>query len=176
MRKHTITVRVALMGGFFVGFGALAQEGPTVTPSPTQPAGPSTDVAQPIPAGTPLGTYSSPTPAPSPQATPAPAITPPPGRSVEEPSAVTSSNTFEWSERGAPVFTLDKAVITALHQNPDLLRALQEIERTKGVIIQVRAQALPRVTASADLSWTDPRLNRSGISTTTTGTPAPTPV
>ena len=71
-----------------------------------------------------------------------------------------SSSTFEWSEKGAPVFTLDKAVITALHQNPDVLNALQEIERTKGVIIQIRAQALPRITAAGRLDWTQSSLNR----------------
>ncbi|MDB6148026.1 MAG: hypothetical protein JWO45_1690 [Spartobacteria bacterium] len=78
------------------------------------------------------------------------------------------------SKKGARTFTLDKAVLTALQQNPDVLRAIQEIERAKGVIIQVRAQALPQINASADLSWTDPHLNNNGsIGVGTTPTPIP---
>ena len=41
--------------------------------------------------------------------------------------------------------TLDNAVSIALRQNPDLLRSLKEIERTRGQVIEVRAQALPQV-------------------------------
>src|SRR5438270_3111599 len=44
-----------------------------------------------------------------------------------------------------PTFTLDQAILTALQRNPVLLNAEQEIKRTKGVIIQVRAQVLPKV-------------------------------
>ena len=94
-------------------------------------------------------------------------------------SSQTSTTRTEYTSQrnGARTFTLDKAVLTALQQNPDVLRAKQEIERSKGVIIQVRAQALPRIEASAELSWTDPNLNRSGFTSTTTpgGTPVPTP-
>jgi outer membrane protein TolC len=93
---------------------------------------------------------------PLPDVTPAPSVTP-----YGPSTAVTASSSFEWSEKGAPVFNLDEAVLTALRQNPDLLRALQEIERTKGVIIQVRAEALPRVDAGARLDWTQASLNRS---------------
>ena len=63
-------------------------------------------------------------------------------------------------------FTLDRAVLTALKQNPDILRAIQEIERSKGVMIQIRAQALPQVNATGNGSWTDPKLG-SGSSFTT---------
>lgn len=42
---------------------------------------------------------------------------------------------------GVPTFTLDQAIQTALRQNPTLLNAIQEIERTKGVMIEIRAQA-----------------------------------
>jgi outer membrane protein len=38
---------------------------------------------------------------------------------------------------------LDRAISLALKQNPDLLRAIKEIERTRGQVIEVRAQALP---------------------------------
>ncbi len=61
-------------------------------------------------------------------------------------------------------FTLDRAVLTALKQNPDILRAIQEIERSKGVIIQIRAAALPQVTATGNGSWTDPTLGSGGDS------------
>src|SRR6201993_852816 len=72
-----------------------------------------------------------------------------------------------------PTFTLDQAILTALQQNPTLLNAEQEIKRTKGVIIQVRAQALPQVTARANFEWIDPNLSGArvfGSSTTTGGT------
>ena len=42
--------------------------------------------------------------------------------------------------------TLDQAVKIALRQNPELLKQLQEIERTRGQIIEVRAEALPHLT------------------------------
>src|ERR1051325_303465 len=57
-----------------------------------------------------------------------------------------------------PTFTLDQAILTSLQRNPTLLNAEQEIKRTKGVIIQVRAQALPQVNANANFQWTDPNL------------------
>ena len=41
--------------------------------------------------------------------------------------------------------TLDAAVKIAVRQNPDLLKQLQEIERTRGQIIEVRAEALPHL-------------------------------
>src|SRR4029453_15958709 len=61
-----------------------------------------------------------------------------------------------------PTFTLDQAVLTALQRNPTLLIAEQEIKRTKGVIIQVRAQALPQINATGSFQWTDPKLGTSG--------------
>src|ERR1700745_1271617 len=61
-----------------------------------------------------------------------------------------------------PTFTLDQAVLTALQRNPTLLNAEQEITRTKGVIIQVRAQVLPNIGSSAEFQWTDPKLGTSG--------------
>src|SRR5437588_11309008 len=65
-----------------------------------------------------------------------------------------------------PTFTLGQAILTALQQNPTLLNAEQEIKRTKGVIIQVRAQALPQITAQGTFDWTDPNLvNARKIST-----------
>src|SRR5207302_5298086 len=80
------------------------------------------------------------------------------------------------SSRGVRKFTLDQAIQTALQRNPTLLIAEREIERTKGVIIQVRAEALPHITVSGSYTWTDPNLTRSTSifgTPTTTGTPAP---
>src|ERR1700745_758486 len=58
-----------------------------------------------------------------------------------------------------PTFTLDQAILTALQRNPTLLNAEQEIKRTRGVIIQVRAQALPQVNARANFEWIEPNLS-----------------
>ena len=69
-----------------------------------------------------------------------------------------------------PTFTLNQAILTALQQNPTLLNAEQEIKRTKGVIIQVRAQALPQVNARAEYEWIDPNLTGARILGTNTST------
>jgi outer membrane protein TolC len=69
-----------------------------------------------------------------------------------------------------PTFTLEQAILTALQRNPTLLNAEQEIKRTRGVIIQVRAQALPQVSANANFQWTDPHLTAARILGTTTPT------
>jgi len=78
------------------------------------------------------------------------------------------------SEGRVPTFTLDQAILTAVQRNPTLLNAEQEIKRTRGVIIQVRAQALQQITANANFQWTDPHLTAARIlgntSTTTGGT------
>jgi outer membrane protein len=75
-----------------------------------------------------------------------------------------------------PTFTLDQAILTALQRNPTLLNAEQEIKRTKGVIIQVRAQALPQINVNATYDWTDPNLvNARTVNTTTGTTTGPTP-
>ena len=68
-------------------------------------------------------------------------------------------------------FTLNEAILTALQRNPTLLIAEQEIKRTQGVIIQIRAQMLPHVNASGNFDWTDPNLIGARIlGGTTTGT------
>src|SRR5712691_10417929 len=72
--------------------------------------------------------------------------------------------------RSARRFTLDQASITAMQQNPDILRSKQEIERTKGVVLEIGAQALPHVSPRADLAWTDPKLGGSSFSSATGGT------
>jgi outer membrane protein TolC len=85
-----------------------------------------------------------------------------------EGSTSASSETF--SSHGVPTFTLDHAILTALQRNPDILRAEQEIKRTKGVIIQIRAQALPHITPSGTFEWTDPNLIGARILGGTAGT------
>ena len=62
------------------------------------------------------------------------------------------------------VLTLDEAVRLGLRQNPDILKQLQEIQRTKGVIIEVLGAALPNVTANGAFTYTDPYLTRIGRS------------
>src|SRR5437667_9072076 len=79
------------------------------------------------------------------------------------------------SLRGVPTFTLDQAILTALQRNPALLNAEQEIKRTKGVVIEIRAQALPHITARGNFEWTDPNLLSARVFGTTTGGTTPTP-
>src|SRR5438309_3247443 len=85
----------------------------------------------------------------------------------------TSTGSGTSSSRKVPTFTLDQAILTALQCNPTRHIAEQEIKRTLGVIIQIRAQALPNITPSGSLEWIDPNL-RANIfqSSTTTGTSA----
>ena len=82
----------------------------------------------------------------------------------------TTSGSGGTSNGKVPTFTLDQAILTALQRNPTLLNAEQEIKRTKGVIIQVRAQALPQVNANANFQWVDPHLSGSRIFGTSTNT------
>ena len=86
-----------------------------------------------------------------------------------------TSASVSTSTAGVRRFTLDQAILTALQRNPTLLIAEQEIKRTKGVIIEIRAQALPHITAAADWQWTDPNLNSAQIlrGTTTPGSTSP---
>jgi len=86
----------------------------------------------------------------------------------------TSTRSGTSSSQKVPTFTLDQAILTALQRNPTLLIAEKEIRRTQGVIIQVRAQALPQVNARANFDWTDPNLVGARIfRTSTTGTTTP---
>ncbi len=81
---------------------------------------------------------------------------------TNESTSGTKRRTESSSETAGRQFTLDRAILTALQQNPDILRAKQEIERSKGVIIEIRAQALPHITPSASFQWTDPELHAGG--------------
>jgi outer membrane protein len=176
------------MGGILAASGILGQE-PHVDTSP--PIG----TATPTPGGSPpppeLVSTVTPPPTPTPSATPFTGLTPSPSPGISPlvgtsplpslggptpppvalgPSAVSIPAGYEWAEKGAPVFDIKKAVLTALKQNPDILRSLQEIERTKGVIIEIRAQALPHVGPAANYDWTDPNLSSTSFSAVSGGT------
>src|SRR5712671_36627 len=94
-------------------------------------------------------------------------------------SETTRSSSETRSVGRVPTFTLDQAILTALQRNPTLLNAEQEIKRTRGVIIQVRAQVLPQINVNGRYDWTDPNLRSAQfqnttatITGTTTGTAA----
>ena len=153
-------------------------------PSPTETPSPSpmlVSTATPKPSPTPsvtisptVGTVAVPSSLSSPSASP-----------LESPSATPIAIQAEslgvsdlgWSERGAPRFTIDQAVILALQQNPAIRNALEEIRRTKGVVIEIRAEVLPQIGPSFTWGWTDPNLNSNanglGFSTFSS-TPTPT--
>ena len=82
------------------------------------------------------------------------------------PALIPSSRAREGTGAGHVItgdLTLDRAVQAALAQNPDILKQLQEIERTKGQIIEVRAQALPHLGVTSYFNYQDLRLlERSG--------------
>jgi outer membrane protein TolC len=78
-------------------------------------------------------------------------------------------------ESGARKFTLEEALFFAFQHNPDILTARQEIRRTKGVQIEVRAQALPHLDADAFYKKTDPNLMGGNSSTIITSTGAAQP-
>src|SRR5437899_1294096 len=121
----------------------------TPTPTPTLTATISPNESGTVSVPSTLG--ASPGISPSPSATP-----------IAVQAAALGESDLGWSEKGAPVFRRDQAVITALAQNPTVLQALEEIRRTKGVIIQIRAEALPQIGPSFNYQWTDPNLGSSG--------------
>src|SRR6266513_404199 len=177
---------VALLGAMVVVFG----QPPTPTDSPTTTATPTPT--------TPPVLISTATPTPTPTPVPTPTVTPNESGTVSVPSSLTSpspspseppisvqaaaldASSLGWSEKGSPVFRIDQSVITALQQNPDVRRALEEIRRTKGVVIEIRAQALPHIGPTGTFEWMDPNLRESTSFSTfgqvvPTPTPAPTP-
>jgi outer membrane protein TolC len=173
---------VALLGGIVVVFGQppTPPDSPTATPTPTPTTPPV------------LISTATPTPTPTPVPTPTPTIIPNESGTVSVPSTLNSpspspseppigvraaaldASSLGWSEKGSPVFRIDQTVITALQQNPDVRRALEEIRRTKGVVIEIRAQALPHIGPTGTFTWTDPNLNE-GSSFSTFGQVGPTP-
>ena len=178
MRKHVL-IPVLCLGTFLIAALTFAQApSPSETPTPSPML---VSTATPKPSPTPsvtvspsdVGTVSVPSSLLTPTASPleTPSATP-----IEVQAAALGVNDLGWSERGAPIFTIDQAVILALQQNPAVRNALEEIRRTKGVIIQVRAQALPQIGPSFTWGWTDPNLRENAISGfRTPPTPTPTP-
>jgi outer membrane protein len=151
MRKYPVACGV--VGIVFITSLLLGQE-PSNTPTP----GPSVIPKSAPPTTSPVPTEPTPT---------VPEPTPVNGKSdiatkaspeVREPSAVERSSALQWSEVGAPTFTIDQAVLTALQRNATILTALEEIKRSKGVIIEIRAQALPHITPNGTYEWVDPKL------------------
>ncbi|MEY2504275.1 MAG: outer membrane protein, partial [Verrucomicrobiota bacterium] len=71
---------------------------------------------------------------------------------------VAGTEIVEWRRAAVPRFTLEQAVLTALQRNADIQRARQEIERTKGLYIQVRADILPKLEILTNIQNTDPHL------------------
>ena len=137
----------------------------TATPSPSPtPSG----TVSPVGAGTVSVPSSLATPNESPLATPSP--TP-----IAERAAALGESDLGVSEEGAPVFRIDQAVLTALAQNPAVLEALQQIRLTKGVIIQLRAEALPQIGPNFSWNWTDPNLRENKNFSTFSGSGVPTP-
>lgn len=92
---------------------------------------------------------STPKPVPSPSSKAQPAKPQPPKPSERPPGPGK-----KWD------LTLDEAVSLALRQNPDVLHAKQEIERTRGVVIEVRAQALPQAVVTSAYNQQDINLLR----------------
>ena len=132
---------------------------PSASPTPTAASSPGAGTAS-----VPTSLGESPTVSPSPSATP-----------IGVRAAALGESDLGVSEEGAPVFRIDQAVITALQRNPAVLNALEEIKRTKGVIIEIRAQALPQIGPSFNWQWVDPNLNSSSLTTFSGGSPSPTP-
>ena len=179
MRKQLLAGGFAL-SAFLIALFSFGQspsptERPTASPTPILV---STSTPTPTPTLTAtispsdVGTVSVPsTLGASPGVSPSPSATP-----IAVQAAALGESDLGWSEKGAPVFRLDQAVVTALAQNPTVLQALEEIRRTKGVIISIRAEALPQIGPSFTWDWTDPNLRENTTSFTTFGggpTPAP---
>src|SRR5437773_10491056 len=162
MRKHFVASGIAI-GALLIALVASGQ-GPTSTATPTPTATPAS-----TPSEASAVSMGTPTPVPAPTRSLA-------ASSVARAGAgegSTSRGGVTSSSGKVPTFTLDQAILTALQRNPTLLNAEQEIKRTKGVIIQVRAQALPQINVNGTYEWTDPNLQGArifGTSTSTTGT------
>jgi len=65
--------------------------------------------------------------------------------------------------------TLDEAVEFAVQNNTSILTAEQEIFRTQGLVIQVRAQALPQLNLASSYAQEEPRLASGGAPTSSSG-------
>ncbi|MEI9895356.1 MAG: TolC family protein [Chthoniobacter sp.] len=72
--------------------------------------------------------------------------------------------------------TLDRAIKLALQQNPNILKALWQIENTRGQIIEVRSEALPHVAlTSSYFQQSKTLLQRAGGNVSSGGSSTSTP-
>src|ERR1700693_3579661 len=158
MRKSLLGFALLTSLIALVAFGQTPS--PTETPSPA-PMLVSTATPTPTPSVSPsdVGTVSVPSTLSTPTASVSATPTPTP---IGVQAAALGETDLGWSETGSPRFTIDQAVILALQQNPTVRNALEEIRRTKGVVIEIRAQALPQIGPSFNWQWTDPNLGSSG--------------
>jgi outer membrane protein TolC len=167
MRKNLLAAGFALTV-FLVALLAFGQSPtPSQTPMPTPML---VSTSTPTPTIMPTLTPTEPSLGASPTVSPSPSATP-----IAVRAANLGESDLGVSEEGAPVFRIDQAVITALAQNPAVLEALQQIRLTKGVIIQLRAEALPQISPSFNWGWTDPNLRENRNFTTVGGGPTPPP-
>jgi TolC family type I secretion outer membrane protein len=74
-------------------------------------------------------------------------------------AALPSIHAADSPASAAPSLTLTDCLDLALKQNPSVLKAREEIRRTKGVIVEARAPAIPQVNASGNYS----RIDRNAI-------------
>lgn len=160
MRKSLLGFALTASLIALVAFGQPPS--PTETPSPA-PMLVSTATPTPVPSVSPnnVGTVS----VPSTLSTPIPALSPlesPSATPIEVQAAALGPSDLGWSELGSPKFTVDQAVLLALQQNPAIRNAVEEIRRTKGVVIQITALALPHIGPSMTWQWTDPKLGSGG--------------
>jgi outer membrane protein len=86
---------------------------------------------------------------------------------LAHPLLLAGTDVVQMNRSVIPRFTLDQAILTALQRNADIQRARQEIERTKGLYIALRAEALPRLDANTSIQNTDPHLG--SISSSSSG-------
>ena len=70
---------------------------------------------------------------------------------------VAGTEVVQW-RTAVPRFTLDQAILTALQRNADIQKARQDIERTKGLYIEMRAAILPKLDVLTNIQNTDPHL------------------
>lgn len=68
----------------------------------------------------------------------------------------------EYKPPAIPRLTLDEAVVLAVRQNPEVLRSIEEIKRTRGLLVEVRARALPHVSVVGTYTQQDERLLEGG--------------
>jgi outer membrane protein len=86
---------------------------------------------------------------------------------VHHPLLLAGTENVQINRSVIPRFTLDQAILTALQRNARIQNAREEIERTKGLYIALRAQALPQIGSDLNVQNTDPHLG--SVSTGTGG-------